>query len=188
MRPVLGDFLASAGEHIDAAAGFDGRLADDAARAVAGELDRLVAAMVRCADGFTVHDEANVRHVLDVQTRAAVEARVALRRSLSPCRGSPFGCYRLPRCWPRPAANPFRARLVHFGETAEAKLADSRAMARLGRDGHPRNAIWFCTEHVELARLHENMETGAALHAIDAAAGGKQRPGPGVNGSALSQE
>jgi hypothetical protein len=78
--------------------------------------------------------------------------------------------------------------LVYFGETDEAKLADSRGMARLGREGHPRNAIWFCNQHLALARQHENMETGAALGAIDVAVGRERRPGPGVNGSALSQE
>ena len=81
-----------------------------------------------------------------------------------------------------------RFTLVYFGETDEAKLADRRGMARLGRDGHPRNAIWFCKEHADIARQHEDMEAGAALDAIDAAAGRKRRPGPSANGSAPSTE
>lgn len=40
--------------------------------------------------------------------------------------------------------------LVCFGPTQDAKLADTRAMARLGLAGHPRNAVWFCNQHVEL--------------------------------------
>jgi hypothetical protein len=69
--------------------------------------------------------------------------------------------------------------LVYFGETADAKRYYSRQMAELGREGHPNNAIWFCTEHADLARQHENMETGAALRAIDAAIGRTRRAQPG---------
>ncbi len=72
-----------------------------------------------------------------------------------------------------------RFTLIYFGETEDAKMQDSRVMARLGRAGHPRNAVWFCTEHVTVAREHENMNARAALDAIDAAVGRERRTRPG---------
>jgi len=68
--------------------------------------------------------------------------------------------------------------LVYFGTDDNAKMAPSHAMAELGREGHPGNAIWFCNQHVDLARQHEDMETGAALQAVDAATGRKRRNKP----------
>ena len=60
--------------------------------------------------------------------------------------------------------------LVYFGETDEAKTHDSGMMGRLCLAGHPRNAIWFCNDHLGLAREHESLETNAALAAIDSLA------------------
>jgi hypothetical protein len=58
--------------------------------------------------------------------------------------------------------------LVRFGETDREKMAPSRAMAAAGRTGHPNNAIWFCNDHLPLAREHENRHLSDALAAIKA--------------------
>lgn len=51
----------------------------------------------------------------------------------------------------------------------------SNSLARLGREGHPRNAVWFCNQHVALARQHEDMNLNAAIDSIDDAIGRKRR-------------
>lgn len=70
--------------------------------------------------------------------------------------------------------------LIYFGKDDDAKMAHSRQMATLGRDGHPRNAVWFCNQHADIARQYEGMDAGAALRAIDAAMGRTPRAKPGV--------
>jgi hypothetical protein len=77
------------------------------------------------------------------------------------------------------------ARLRASGDLG-ATLAAARWPPRPRRA--PRNAIWFCNQHTDLARQFEHMETGAALEAIDAASGRKRRPGPSANGPAPSTE
>ena len=58
--------------------------------------------------------------------------------------------------------------LVRFGATEDAKMAPSRAMEAVGRTGHPRNAIWFCNEHLPLGREHADRDLDEALAAIKA--------------------
>lgn len=58
--------------------------------------------------------------------------------------------------------------LVRFGATEDAKMAPSRALEAAGRTGHPRNAIWFCNEHLPLGREHADREVDEALAAIKA--------------------
>jgi hypothetical protein len=58
--------------------------------------------------------------------------------------------------------------LVRFGATEDAKMGPSRAMEAVGRTGHPRNAIWFCNEHLPLGRDHADRELHEALAAIKA--------------------
>ncbi len=69
--------------------------------------------------------------------------------------------------------------LIYFGPDDDAKIAPSRAMAGLGRAGHPRNAIWFCPQHTGLARQHEHLSAREGLAAIDAATGRIPRTRPG---------
>jgi hypothetical protein len=57
MRPLLGDFLAAAREHIDAATSDIPQLSADAAPTVVKELDRLTAVMARTANAFVVDDD-----------------------------------------------------------------------------------------------------------------------------------
>jgi hypothetical protein len=58
--------------------------------------------------------------------------------------------------------------LVRFGATEDAKMAPTRALEAAGRAGHPRNAIWFCNEHLPLGREHADRDLDAALDAIKA--------------------
>src|SRR6266516_3303481 len=81
MRPLLGDFLASADAHIDAATAVNGPLPEDALRAVVRDLDRLAGVIAHCADGFTVNDEADPTHIIDEQVGAVLNARGALRHA-----------------------------------------------------------------------------------------------------------
>ena len=80
MRPLLGDFLATASGHIGAATG-DLRVGADAAPSVVRELARLTAVMVRCADAFVQDDRGDSRHLLDAQELAVLDARSALRHA-----------------------------------------------------------------------------------------------------------
>ena len=66
--------------------------------------------------------------------------------------------------------------LLTTRSTDNAKLRDSRPMASQGRAGHPRNAVWFCTGHLALARQHQDTDAGAALRAIDTVIGRKAPP------------
>jgi hypothetical protein len=58
--------------------------------------------------------------------------------------------------------------LVRFGATEDAKMAPSRALEAVGRTGHPRNAIWFCNEHLPLGRENADRDLDDALAAIKA--------------------
>jgi hypothetical protein len=91
MRPLLGDLLARAGEHIDAVTGFDGPLPEPAARAAVQELDRIAATMTRCAGGFRRYDESDSIHLLDEQARFALEARSALAEAAAGMRAAARG-------------------------------------------------------------------------------------------------
>ena len=77
---------------------------------------------------------------------------------------------RLPDCYVCHLTLPDDGRdyftLVRFGATEEAEMAPSWVMEAVGRTGHPFNAIWFCSEHVPLAREHENRRIDDALAAI----------------------
>lgn len=55
--------------------------------------------------------------------------------------------------------------LVHFGVTEQPKMAPSRVLDSLGRTGHPRNAMWFCNEHV-LARRGNRIAINATNRAF----------------------
>jgi len=83
-----------------------------------------------------------------------------------------------------PDAGRGRFMLVYFGPSNSAKMRDSRLMASQGRAGHPRNAVWFCTHHLALARQHQDTDTGAALGAIDTVIGRKPRPERGGESAA----
>ncbi len=83
-----------------------------------------------------------------------------------------------------PDAGRGRFTLVSFGPTDNAKMHDSRPMASQDRAGHPRNAVWLCTDHLALARQHQDIDTGAALRAIDTVIGRKPRPERGGDSAA----
>src|SRR5260370_34604067 len=81
MRPLLGDFLAAASEHIDAAANDVPRFPAGAARAVVSELGRLTAVTARCADAFVIDDHTGPGYLLDATALAVLDARSALHHA-----------------------------------------------------------------------------------------------------------
>jgi hypothetical protein len=87
MRPLLGDFLAAASRHLDAATG-DLRLAAEASPSVVGELCRLTAVMAHCADAFAAEDQSDSRHLQDARELAMADARSALRRAAARMRAA----------------------------------------------------------------------------------------------------
>ena len=87
MRPLLGDFLAAASRHLDAATG-DLRLGAEASPSVVGELFRLTAVMAHCADAFTAEDQSDPRHLKDARELAMADARSALRQAAARMRAA----------------------------------------------------------------------------------------------------
>ena len=87
MRPLLGDFLAAASRHLDAATG-DLRLGAEASPSVVGELFRLTAVMAHCADAFTAEDQSDSRHLKDARELAMADARSALRQAAARMRAA----------------------------------------------------------------------------------------------------
>ena len=87
MRPLLGDFLAAASRHLDAATG-DLRLGAEASPSVVGELCRLTAVMAHCADAFTAEDQSDPRHLKDARELAMADARSALRQAAARMRAA----------------------------------------------------------------------------------------------------
>jgi hypothetical protein len=80
MRPLLGDFLVAASDHIDAATSDIPQLSADAARAMIKELDRLTAVMARTANAFVVDDGTDPAR-LDAPALTALDAQAALRHA-----------------------------------------------------------------------------------------------------------
>jgi hypothetical protein len=87
MRPLLGDFLAAASRHLDAATG-DLRLRAEAFSSVVGELFRLTAVMADCADAFAVEDQSDSRRLQDARDLAMADARSALRQAAARMRAA----------------------------------------------------------------------------------------------------
>ncbi len=81
MRPLLGDFLARASDHIDAAANCGEPLPPQAARAAVRELARLLTTMAGCASAFTLPGQTHPPHSLEAPERAEHDARAALRHA-----------------------------------------------------------------------------------------------------------
>jgi hypothetical protein len=88
MRPLLGDFLTAAGEHIDAAISEDPQLPAETVGAVVGELGRLTGVMARCVDAFVLDDQTGAAGLVDVRALAVLDARSALRRAAARMRGA----------------------------------------------------------------------------------------------------
>src|SRR5260370_39836510 len=86
MRPLLGDLLAAASRHLDAATG-DLRLGAEASPSV-GELCRLTAVMAHCADAFAAEDQGDSRHLKDARELAMADARSALRQAAARMRAA----------------------------------------------------------------------------------------------------
>jgi hypothetical protein len=80
MRPLLGDFLVVASDHIDAATSDIPQPSVDAGRAMIKELDRLTAVMARTANAFVVDDGTDPAH-LDAPALTALDAQAALRHA-----------------------------------------------------------------------------------------------------------
>jgi hypothetical protein len=80
MRPLLGDFLAAASEHLDAATIDVHQLPADVTRTVVKELSRLTSVMARCANAFVADEDTNAAY-LDAQALAVLDARSALRHA-----------------------------------------------------------------------------------------------------------
>src|SRR5262249_38751771 len=81
MRPLLGDFLAAASEHIDVATNGVPQLPAETASAVVKELGRLTTVMARCAGAFAIDDQADPTCPLDAGALAVQDARAALRHA-----------------------------------------------------------------------------------------------------------
>src|SRR5262249_35247741 len=80
-RPLLGDFLAAASEHIDVATNGVPQLPAETASAVVKELGRLTTVMARCAGAFAIDDQADPTCPLDAGALAVQDARAALRHA-----------------------------------------------------------------------------------------------------------
>ena len=87
MRPLLGDFLAAASRHLDAATG-DLHPGAEASPSVVGELFRLTAVMAHCADAFTAEDQSDSRPLKDARELAMADARSALRQAAARMRAA----------------------------------------------------------------------------------------------------
>jgi hypothetical protein len=81
MTAVLGDFLRPARSQITAAARAGGDLPLPARRAVITELDRPVTTMTRYLDAPVLPDDFSPASTADAELRAALDARLALRRA-----------------------------------------------------------------------------------------------------------
>ena len=83
MVPVFGDFLAQAQGHVTAAVSVQEQLPDEARSAVIGGLDRLVTVLTRYLSDTALVGELPQAPEADSAggTRAALDARIALRRS-----------------------------------------------------------------------------------------------------------
>jgi hypothetical protein len=85
MAPAFGEFLGQAAEHINAAVDFGGDLPDAAVRGIIGELDRLVTTLARYLNDVTRPADfySTGNDPLNPETRAILDARLALRRAAS---------------------------------------------------------------------------------------------------------
>jgi hypothetical protein len=80
MRPLLGELLTAASEHIDAATSDVPHLPADATLAVVKELSRLTAVMARCAGAFVADDGPDPDY-LDPHALALLDSQSALRHA-----------------------------------------------------------------------------------------------------------
>jgi hypothetical protein len=87
MRPLLGDFLAAASRHLDAAGG-DLGLAAGSDPSVIRELFRLTTVMAHRADAFIGDNQDGSRHLLDARELAMADARSALRQAATRMRAA----------------------------------------------------------------------------------------------------
>ncbi len=81
MRPSLGDFLAAASRHVDAATDCGEPLPPKAMGAALREAARLLAVMAHFASAFTLDDQTVPPPSLEVPERADWDARTGLRRA-----------------------------------------------------------------------------------------------------------
>ena len=109
--PVFGDFLAQAHAHVAAAVSVQEELPDDARNGVIRELDRLITILARYLGDMTPAGEfpqGAPGHDPAGGTRAALDARIALRRSAQVLHGAAGPLseehaamrIRLPGTWP----------------------------------------------------------------------------------------
>lgn len=66
--------------------------------------------------------------------------------------------------------------LIYFGKTEADKFGPSDPVGGVTFVGHPRNAVWFCTDHAPRARDYEDMPVKEALAAISKLTGSPPRP------------
>src|SRR5690348_6419348 len=81
MRPLLGELLAAATEHIGAATSDALRPPTEATGAVVTELARLTALMARSPDAFVTGDHTDPPDPPDAQALTVLDARSALRHA-----------------------------------------------------------------------------------------------------------
>jgi len=87
MRPLLGDFLAAASRHLDAATS-DLHRGTPTSPSVISELFRLTAVMAHCADAFAAADQGDSRPLKDARDLAMADARSALRQAAARMRAA----------------------------------------------------------------------------------------------------
>ncbi len=119
MTTVLGDFLRPARAHITAAARSGGDLPVPARRSVITELDRLVANMSRYLDDLALPDDFTPASAADQDVRAALDARLALRRAAASL---------------HPAATAVQDAIADNGHPAVGHLAAANRYLAAGRD------------------------------------------------------
>lgn len=76
-----------------------------------------------------------------------------------------YVCHRTLSDFPDEGATRDYFTLIYFGETEREKLGSP---VPEGWAGHRHNAVWFCNDHVAIARAHENRHCRDALAAITA--------------------
>jgi len=74
-------------------------------------------------------------------------------------------CHRTPQDVPKDGRTHFT--LVRFGVAASERARPGPLIAALRRVRHPPNAVWFCDDHVMLAREHEKRPLDEALAAVE---------------------
>jgi hypothetical protein len=141
MTPVFGEFLGPAGSHISAAVAFRDELPDAAKYGAIRQLDRLAATLARYLGDLDLPDEFDPTSKLqpDLDVRAALDARIALRRAASGLRRTAIAVQDAAADDAHPAVRHLRAAADYL--TAGRDLLQTHFASEPG-DEQPRNSSW----------------------------------------------